>query len=90
MGADNDTNAEQRAPQDGATISALARQHGVSRATVLGIIQVAAKEQAPASTAPAKAAKGIRKRVKAGVDDETDIERRAALERQHGQLRLHL
>lgn len=43
------------AHQAGTTISALARQHSISRATVLGIIQVAGKEHTSAPAAPAKA-----------------------------------
>jgi hypothetical protein len=50
----------------GATISALARLYGVSRATVLRIIRAAQPTaRAPATTTPAKAVKGTGKRLTA-------------------------
>lgn len=69
------------------SISALSRHFAISRQTISRVLD--GVEGSALATTPEKAAKGTRKGVKASADDETDMERRAALEQLHGQLRLH-
>lgn len=74
----------------GQSLSKIAAQFKIGKATVHSVIQAAkSTKQVPPPTTPTKAVKGTRKPAAAPADDESDMARRAFLEQQHGQLRLH-